>query len=48
MILPLVCANIQLQPVGKEVHLGMLKSSGSLKSDPDLILDPSTMLVKNK
>lgn len=39
---------IQLQPVDKEVHLKVLKSPGKLKSDPELILDPSTMLVKNK
>ncbi len=39
---------IQLQPVEKEVHLEVLKSSGKLKSDLNLILDPSTMLVKNK
>jgi len=39
---------IQLQPVDKEVHLKVLKSTGKLKSDPELILDPSTMLVKNK
>jgi len=39
---------IQLQPVDKEVHLKVLKSIGEPKSDPELILDPSTMLVKNK
>jgi len=39
---------IQLQPAEKEIHLQVLKGSGSSKSDPNLILDPSTMLVINK
>jgi len=39
---------IELQPVDKEVHLQVLKSTGKLKDGPELFLDPSTMLVKNK
>ena len=39
---------IQLDPVGKEIHLKTIKSTGKLKSDPELFLDPSTMLVKSK
>jgi hypothetical protein len=39
---------IQLDPVGKEIHLKTIKSTGKFKSDPELLLDPSTMLVKSK
>lgn len=39
---------IQLKPVSKEVHLEVLKSFETPKSDPNLILDPATMLVKTK
>jgi len=39
---------IQLNPVDEEVRLNVLKSIKPLKNDPNLILDPSTMLVKNK
>jgi len=38
---------IQLEPEGKEIHLKILLG-GSLNSDqPELLLDPSTMLLKN-
>jgi hypothetical protein len=39
---------IQLKPVDKEILLEVLKSSDSPKGEPNLILDPATMLVKTK
>ncbi|MCJ7771631.1 MAG: hypothetical protein MUP22_00700 [Desulfobacterales bacterium] len=39
---------IELHPVGKEIQLKVLKSASKIKKDPELFLDPSTMLVKNK
>ena len=39
---------IQLQPVGKEIHVKAIKGAESLPEVLDLRLDPSTMLIKNK
>ena len=37
---------IQLQPEGKEIHVKALKGGPAVCDYPELILDPSTMLVK--
>jgi hypothetical protein len=39
---------IQLQPVGKEIHVKAVKGAESFSKNLDLRLDPSTMLIKNK
>lgn len=39
---------IQLQPVGKEIHVKVAKGAESFSKNLDLRLDPSTMLIKNK
>lgn len=39
---------IQLQPVGKEIHVKAVKGAESFPEHLDLRLDPSTMLIKNK
>ena len=39
---------IQLQPVGKEIHVKAIKGAESFPENLDLRLDPSTMLIKNK
>jgi hypothetical protein len=39
---------IQLQPVGKEIHVKAVKGAESFLEHLDLRLDPSTMLIKNK
>lgn len=39
---------LQLHPEGKEIQLKILKSAGKPDMDSELLLDPSTMLVKNK
>ena len=39
---------IQLQPVGKEIHVKAIKGAASSPEQLDLRLDPSTMLIKNK
>ncbi|RLC26209.1 MAG: cytoplasmic protein [Deltaproteobacteria bacterium] len=38
---------IQLQPEGKEIHVKALKGISAACDYPELLLDPSTMLVKN-
>ena len=39
---------IQLQPVGKEIHVKAVKGAESFPEHLDLRLDPSTMLIKSK
>ncbi|MDY6953025.1 MAG: AAA family ATPase [Thermodesulfobacteriota bacterium] len=39
---------IQLQPVEKEIHVKALKGVAAPSGHPSLLLDPSTMLVKDK
>jgi hypothetical protein len=39
---------IQLQPEGKEVHIKALKGAANASECTDLLLDPSTMLIKDK
>ena len=39
---------IQLQPVGKEIHVKAVKGAESFSEHLDLRLDPSTMLIKKK
>ncbi|MBW2020938.1 MAG: cytoplasmic protein [Deltaproteobacteria bacterium] len=39
---------IQLQPVGKEIHVRGLKGGTAPSDHPALLLDPSTMLIKDK
>jgi len=39
---------IQLQPVEKEIHVKALKGASPPAGQPPLLLDPSTMLVKDK
>ena len=39
---------IQLQPVGKEIHVNAVKGAESFSEHLDLRLDPSTMLIKNR
>ncbi|NQT10275.1 MAG: AAA family ATPase [Desulfobacteraceae bacterium] len=38
---------IQLKPEGKEIHVRTLKGSGKTVEHPALLLDPSTMMIKN-
>lgn len=37
---------IELQPDGKEIHVNMIKGSGSSSQSPKIVLDPSTLLIK--
>ena len=39
---------IRLHPVGSEIHVNAIKGGTSITDTPDLLLDPSTLLVKNK
>ncbi len=39
---------IQLQPEGKEIHVKALKGGPATSDHPALLLDPSTMLIKDK
>ncbi|MEE8397815.1 MAG: cytoplasmic protein [Desulfobacterales bacterium] len=39
-------AALQLQPEGKDIHVNYVKGKPSDATPPDLLLDPSTMLVK--
>ena len=38
---------IQLKPEGKEIHVRSLKGSAKTVEHPALLLDPSTMMIKN-
>ncbi|MEA3429279.1 MAG: cytoplasmic protein, partial [Thermodesulfobacteriota bacterium] len=38
---------IQLKPEGKEIHVQFLKGSAETVEQPALLLDPSTMMIKN-
>ena len=39
---------IQLQPIGSEIHVKTLKGAAQKKSVSELLLDPATLMVKNK
>lgn len=39
---------ILLQPEGKEIHLKVVKGDASLADHSELLLDPATMLIKDK
>ena len=39
---------IELKPVGSEIHIDSLKGGESAGGDTELLLDPSTLLVRNK
>ena len=39
---------IRLNPIGPEVHVNILKGGTGIPPAPELQLDPSTLLVKNK
>ena len=39
---------IQLQPEGKDIHVKALKGETATFNHPVLLLDPSTMLIKDK
>jgi hypothetical protein len=39
---------LQLVPEGKQVHVKALKIPDFVSEHPDLVLDPSTMLIKNR
>jgi len=39
---------VQLQPEGKEIHVKPLKGGETLSDSPELLLDPSTMLIKSQ
>lgn len=41
-------AVVQLQPKGKEIHVKALKGEGAGSDHPSLLLDPSTMLIKDQ
>jgi KaiC/GvpD/RAD55 family RecA-like ATPase len=47
-VLDLFDAAIQLQPNGKAIQVNMLKGPAESERGPHLILDPSTMLLKDK
>jgi len=38
---------LQLQPEDKEIHVKALKGEAEISEQPALVLDPSTMLIKN-
>lgn len=42
----LIDVAIQLVPVGKQVHIRALKGTDDASAHPDLVLDPSTMLIQ--
>jgi len=44
----LIDVAIQLVPVGKQVHIRMLKGTDDVSDHPDLVLDPSTMLIQEE
>ncbi len=39
---------IQLQPIGSEIHVNTLKGAVQAEGAPELLLDPATLMVKNK
>jgi hypothetical protein len=39
---------IQLVPIGKQIQIKALKGPGSRGDQPDLILDPATMLIQDQ
>ncbi len=39
---------IQLQPIGSEIHVNTLKGTIQAEENPELLLDPATLMVKNK
>jgi hypothetical protein len=39
---------IQLNPKGSEIHVNALKGGANRDDTPKLLLDPSTLMVKNK
>ena len=39
---------IQLQPIGSEIHVNTLKGAVQTEGGPELLLDPATLMVKNK
>ena len=39
---------IELRPIGSEIHIHPLKGGDSASSETELLLDPSTMLIKSK
>lgn len=39
---------IQLQPIGSETHVNILKGATQTEGAPELLLDPATLMVKNK
>ena len=44
----LIDVAIQLVPVGKQVHIRVLKCTDDASDHPDLVLDPSTMLIQEE
>jgi hypothetical protein len=47
-VMDLFDAVIQLQPEGDEIHIRVLKGGATPSDLPTLLLDPATMLIKNK
>ena len=47
-VMDLFDAVIQLQPKGDEIHVRALKGGATPSDLPTLLLDPNTMLIKNK
>jgi KaiC/GvpD/RAD55 family RecA-like ATPase len=47
-VIDLFDAVIQLRPKGDEIHVRVLKQGESPSDHPALLLDPNTMLIKNK
>ena len=47
-VIDLFEAAIQLQPTGKEINVLPIKGGSSEGTQPELFLDPSTMLIKDK